>query len=142
MKSGGLYLVNTIVTGNKAASGGAIYNNGKDNTYQRKLCLVNSTVAGNSGSYEIEFPKAANLNMVNSIVAGGHTTDLYTRTVSQFTDGGHNIVGTVSSVFTLEESTTSGKTVNDRAPCTAASISAAARRLSFINRDRYLIASR
>ena len=109
----GLYLVNTIVTGNKAASGGAIYNNGKDNTYQRKLCLVNSTVAGNSGSYEIEFPKAANLNMVNSIVAGGHTTDLYTRTVSQFTDGGHNIVGTVSSVFTLEESTTSGKTVND-----------------------------
>ena len=108
----GLYLVNSIVTGNKAGSGGAIYNNGKDNTYQRKLCLVSSTVAGNIGSYEIEFPKNASLYMVNSIVAGGHSCDLYAPSVSQFSDGGHNIVGNVSQTLTLDGTTTGGKTVN------------------------------
>ena len=109
----GLYLVNTIVTGNRAGSGGAIYNNGKDNTYQRKLCLVSSTVAGNSGSYEIEFPKNASLYMVNSIVAGGHSSDIYAPSVSQFCDGGHNIVGNVSQTLTLDGTTTGGQTVSE-----------------------------
>jgi predicted outer membrane repeat protein len=103
-----LYIINTSITGNTSASGGAIYANGADDNYARALYLVNSTIAGNGGN-QIQMTQSNNgaqLHMANSIIVGNEDrgdeassaiviTGNAKKENGEITSGGFNIIGTL-----------------------------------------------
>lgn len=96
-----LSIVNSLITGNKAQSGGAVFSNGADNTFRRKVYIISSTIAANDGTYEVEISKNANLAMTNSVIVGNHDCDLYVASVQSWANGGYNVLGSYSTVLTL-----------------------------------------
>lgn len=103
-----IYVINSSMTNNTSASGGAIYANGADITYARTLYVVNSTIASNSGN-QIQMTQnnnGAQLYIANSIIAskvdnGDASTSAIAITgnaskeLGTMTSGGFNIVGSL-----------------------------------------------
>lgn len=99
-----LNIVNSTITGNKAASdGAAIYFNGYDSAHHRELRIVNSTIAGNTATAEddaqIVSTQNAHLSIANSIITGDDATAAIKFKGDaigadfQFVSGGFNYVG-------------------------------------------------
>lgn len=82
-----LRLINTTLTANKSASGGAIYANGANADYKRELYVINSTISGNTGGPQIEMTQGARLYLANSIIT------------SQGSDAAISITGTSVSPY-------------------------------------------
>lgn len=101
-----LNIVNTTISGNKAASGAAIYSNRV--TYPGALRIINSTIAGNTVTGEnpdgqITTTQSANMSIVNSIIVSNDdkTADIYFNDVPSekefsFVSGGYNYIGNVN----------------------------------------------
>lgn len=101
-----LNIVNTTFTGNKAASGAAIYSNRVN--YPGALRIINSTIAGNTVTGEnpdgqITTTQSANMSIVNSVIVSNDekTADIYFNDVPSekefsFVSGGYNYIGNVN----------------------------------------------
>lgn len=101
-----LNIVNTTFTGNKAASGAAIYSNRVN--YPGALRIINSTIAGNTVTGEnpdgqITTTQSANMSIVNSVIVSNDekTADIYFNDVLSdkefsFVSGGYNYIGNVN----------------------------------------------
>lgn len=85
-----LAIVNSTVYGNKAASGGAIYSNGKNTDFQNEVLIISSTLAGNEGGVQLQLAGTANMKFINSILCGDNFTT---------TEGDGNILDAYTDVF-------------------------------------------
>lgn len=65
-----LTIINSTIQGNTGASGGAIYSNGANSTFDNQLVVISSTIAGNTGGNQIQIAQGANVRIINSIVCG------------------------------------------------------------------------
>lgn len=101
-----LNIVNSTISGNKAASdGAAIYFNGYDSAHHRALRIVNSTIANNISTTEddaqIVSTNNAHLSLANSIIPSADATAAIkfkgdaVGADFQFVTGGYNYVGSV-----------------------------------------------
>lgn len=101
-----LNIVNTTITGNKAASGAAIYSNRVN--FPGALRIINSTIAGNTVTGEnpdgqITTTQSANMSIVNSVIVSNDekTADIFFNNVTStkdfsFVSGGYNYIGNVN----------------------------------------------
>lgn len=112
-----LTLVNTIITNNTSASGGAVFSNDADATYARTIYIVNSTIAANSGGPQVQYSmtssgSGANLYVANSIIlgTGDATIDVDATKINSFVDGGYNILGTSSPSLGWGDNNLTGQT--------------------------------
>lgn len=68
-----LYIINSTIADNSASSGGAIYVNGKNASFNNNLYIVSSTVAGNTATTntaQLQMSGGASLHLANSIIVG------------------------------------------------------------------------
>lgn len=101
-------IINSVIYANKADSGGAIYIPGKNNTYENKLVIVGSTIAGNNHIQLQQAGGALNLMLANSIVCCPTDTEnssnsgLFWDGTNEpvFVSGGYNITGSAYSAKT------------------------------------------
>lgn len=63
-------IVNSTIYGNTAATGGAVFANGKNNDYKNELLIISSTLAGNEGDGQLQLAGVQNLKFINSIICG------------------------------------------------------------------------
>lgn len=111
-----LYIINSLIANNSAKSGGAVFVNGQNSSYDNNLVVVSSTIAGN-GSNQIFFNQnLGNLRIVNSIVVdagdSGNTETAAIAGAKEATakSGGYNLLGTCLNGFVAAESDICGIT--------------------------------
>lgn len=93
-----LNIINSVITENKSGAEGeigAIFSIGADNTYSRRITIINSTIAGNIGGAQVLGRKNADIRIANSIIVGTGTTPAISlqEKPKQFLSAGYNIIG-------------------------------------------------
>lgn len=92
-----LNIINSVITENKSGTEGeigAIFSIGADNTYSRRITIINSTVAGNIGGAQVLGRKNADIRIANSIIVGDGTPAISLQEKpKQFLSAGYNIIG-------------------------------------------------
>lgn len=93
-----LNIINSVITKNNSGTEGeigAIFSIGADNTYARRITIINSTVAGNIGGAQVLGRKNADIRIANSIIVGDGTTPAISlqEKPKQFLSAGYNIIG-------------------------------------------------
>lgn len=93
-----LNIINSVITENKSGAEGeigAIFSIGADNTYSRRITIINSTIAGNIGGAQVLGRKDAAIRIANSIIVGDGTTPAISlqEKPKQFLSAGYNIIG-------------------------------------------------
>lgn len=93
-----LKIINSVITENKSGTEGeigAIFSIGADNTYARRITIINSTIAGNIGGAQVLGRKDAAIRIANSIIVGDGTTPAVSlqEKPKQFLSAGYNIIG-------------------------------------------------
>ena len=93
-----LNIINSVITENKSGTEGeigAIFSIGADNTYARRITIINSTIAGNIGGAQVLGRKDAAIRIANSIIVGDGTTPAVSlqEKPKQFLSAGYNIIG-------------------------------------------------
>ena len=92
-----LNIINSVITENKSGAEGeigAIFSIGADNTYSRRITIINSTIAGNIGGAQVLGRKNADIRIANSIIVGTGTPAVYLQEKpKQFLSAGYNIIG-------------------------------------------------
>ena len=106
-----LWIVNSTITGNESASGGAVFINGADTNWKRVLNIVGSTIAGNIGGNQIASTQGAVMHIANSYIVG-HEDDGTTAKAAiavtgatesnlfELTSKGYNIIGGYANALT------------------------------------------
>ena len=107
-----LNIINSVITENESGTEGeigAIFSIGADNTYARRITIINSTVAGNIGGAQVLGRKDATIRIANSIIVGDGTTPAISlqEKPKQVLSAGYNIIGKYQ---VGEASTTAWKT--------------------------------
>lgn len=108
-----LSIINSTIADNTSAGDDkapAVYVNAPDANHKRNVYVVNSTIAGNMGTSQLQVLKDANLHVANSVIVGDGTNPaIATESVKDFTTGGYNVVGSdANSVLTWGESDNAG----------------------------------
>ena len=93
-----LNIINSVITENESGTEGeigAIFSIGADNTYARRITIINSTIAGNIGGAQVLGRKDAAIRIANSIIVGDGTTPAISlqEKPKQFLSAGYNIIG-------------------------------------------------
>lgn len=93
-----LNIINSVITKNNSGTEGeigAIFSIGADNTYARRITIINSTIAGNIGGAQVLGRKDAAIRIANSIIVGDGTTPAISlqEKPKQFLSAGYNIIG-------------------------------------------------
>ena len=98
-----LDILNTTITDNKSGMEGdvaAVFAIGADDTYARKITVINSTIAGNTGGAQILGRENADIRLANSIVVGEGdnpailiATNSVQKAPKQMLSAGYNIIG-------------------------------------------------
>lgn len=93
-----LNIINSVITENKSGTEGeigAIFSIGADNTYARRITIINSTIAGNMGGAQVLGRKDAVIRIANSIIVGDGTTSAISLQdkPKQVLSNGYNIIG-------------------------------------------------